>query len=191
MPSNQLEAMLLCGCGCGEEALCCTGRCNPYINEQHPGDCTGAPGENPLPSELTVEVTSDSPYGCWSLSSTVTLTENGRWGNGRLTGTCTFCCPGNSAQNCTWTFDALIQVNCGSGTGWILEFDQASTGPTTVPAPTVPVLLTKISCDPVLLTGDLCFNPGMICSGLMPPVGNGQNVVHPDICLSFTVSETL
>jgi hypothetical protein len=189
MPSNLQQALLECGCGCG--TTCCTERCNPYISELHPGDCTGAPGENPLPSTLTVEATSDSSYGCWTLSGTVTLVENGRWALGQLTGTCSFCCPGNSADTCTWTFDALIQVNCSSAGGWILEFDFASSGPTTVQPPTESVLLTKVSCDPILLTGEICFGPGMVCAGLMPPVGNGQVVTHPDICFTFTVYETL
>ena len=176
-------------CTCNGSA-CCDGRCTPYISEVFPGTCTGDLAENPFPTTLTVEVSSDSPYGCWAMSSTVTLIENGRWALGRLTGTCSFCCPGNSADTCTWTFDALIQVNCSSGTGWILEFDFASSGPTTVQPPVPSIVLNKMSCDPILLTGELCFNPGMVCAGLMPPVGNGQVVTHPDICFSITVSET-
>lgn len=192
MPSNQEAVIYECNCQCEGESTCCdANRCYPYVDETFPGNCTGASNENPLPIELTVEITSDSPYGCWTLSDTVTLLSEGRWGLGQLTGTCTFCCPGNSASNCTWTFDTLIQVQCGISGGWLLEFDFASSGPTTVQPPVISIVLTRVSCNPILLTGELCFNPGMTCAGLMPPVGNGQTVTHPDICFDIVVSEIL
>ena len=189
MPSNLQQALLECGCGCG--TTCCTERCNPYISELHPGDCTGAPGENPLPSTLTVEATSDSPYGCWSMTGTVTLIENGRWGLGTLTGTCTFCCYYDAGLNCTWTFCSNVNIQCGTSGGWLLEWagDCTGGGPLAVVPPSVNVLLTKVSCNPILLTGESCYNPGMACiASIMPPL---PPVVHPTLCFTFTVYETL
>ena len=177
-------------CCCGDTSLCCDGRCSPYVNETFPGDCTGGPSDNPLPTQLTVEMTSDSPYGCWEITATASFIEPIRWA-GRLTGSCTFCCPGNSAANCTWYFDFLFQIQCAATQGWLFEWDEVTSPPLPMGAIPPNFVLTRVSCDPILLTGEVCYNPGMICSGLMPPIGNGQSVTHPTLCLSFTISETL
>ena len=175
---------------CCPDNTCCTGRCNPYISALLPGTCTGDPTDNPLPSELTVEMGSDSTYGCWSATATATLIEYGRW-SGRLTATCTFCCPGSSAASCTWYFDFLFIIQCTADQGWGFEWDEVFAP--SLPAPAIPpnFTLTKFSCNPVLLSGEVCYNPGMICAGLMPPIGTGENVVHPTLCLSIIVSETI
>jgi hypothetical protein len=187
MPSNQLEAIFNCGC-CGGDT-CCTGRCFPYINELFSGTCTGAPGENPLPSNLTVEITSDSPYGCWTLSAVVEMTEYGRWGNGQVSGTCTFCCYYDAGLNCTWTFVANVIVQCGSSGGWLLEWQHAGSGGPLDVLPPENAQLTKASCDPILLTGEVCYFPGMACiASIMPPT---PPITHPLLCFSITVSETL
>lgn len=173
-------------CCCG--TICCTERCNPYISELHPGDCTGDPGENPLPSSLTVEITSDSPYGCWTMSTTVTLIENGRWGLGRVTGTCTFCCYYDSGLSCTWTFDSNVTVQCSAGTGWLLEWDYAGAGGPLDVLPPENVNLTRVSCDPIMLTGEVCYIPAMACiASIMPPL---PPIVHPTLCFSVLVYET-
>jgi len=175
-------------CCCGNP--CCPERCNPYISELHPGDCTGAPGENPLPQQLTVECVSDSPYGCFTMSCVVDLISNGRWGPGRLTGTCDFCCPWDASQSCTWTWCADVFVQCSESGGWLLEFNGCGTsGPLVVAIPTEDLVLTKHSCNPILLTGTVCYFPGMFCvASIMPPL---PPVEHPTLCLAFTISEVI
>jgi len=176
-----------CGC-CGTE--CCTERCYPYINNLFPGNCTGAVGENPLPSTLTVDVSTDSQHGCFVMSTIVTAIANGRWGLGRLTGSCQFCCPTDSTATCTWTFDHTVIVQCAVGGGWIVEWDHVgSSGPADIALPNDTVtLMTKHSCDPILLTGVHCIVNGLSCV-VFPAVPPQPPIQHRP-CLSITVYET-
>jgi hypothetical protein len=189
MPSNLQQALLECGCGCG--TTCCTERCNPYISELHPGDCTGAPGENPLPTTLTVEMTTDASTGCFTASTTVTLTANGRWGNGDLSSTCLWHNPVDStAAFVTWYLEMNVIIQCTGGSGWGIEFRPkfSTNNPRTSFLP-VDSTLTKVSCDPILLQGTVCFDPGM-SSVVFPAVPPQPPLRHPTICLSFLVYET-
>lgn len=177
-------------CHCCQSA-CCTGRCNPYISELHPGDCTGAPGENPLPTTLTVEMTTDATTGCFSATTTVTLTANGRWGLGDLSSTCQWHNPVDStAAFVTWYLEMTVAIQCTSGSGWGIEFRSkfSTNNPLTSFLP-VDSTLTKVSCDPILLQGTVCFNPGM-SSVVFPAVPPQPPLQHPTICLSFLVYET-
>ena len=189
MPSNQQQIVYECGC-C--DSLCCEGRCNPYVDVSNPGDCTGAPGENPLPTTLTVEMTTDdATYGCFSGSTTVTSVANGRWGLGTINATCQWHDPTNSTNPfVTWYFCAKIAIQCTAGSGWLIELRRCS--PETNPHPDfVPAdsTLTKTSCDPILLEGTVCYTPGM-SSVVFPTIPALPPIQHPTICLSFLVYET-
>lgn len=192
MSASQKKALLECGCGCGQESVCCPTRCNPYVSEAIPGDCTGAPEENPLPTTLTVEMTTDASTGCFSATTTVTLTANGRWGLGTLNATCQWHDPTNSTNPfVTWYFEVLVAVQCvATGDGWGIEFRrpffETSPHPSFIPTDSP---LTKVSCDPVLLEGTVCYTPGM-SSVVFPPVPPLPPLQHPTICLSFLVYET-
>lgn len=177
-------------CGCCN--ACCLGRCNPYISEVHPGDCTGDPGENPLPTTLTVEMTTDASTGCFSATTTVTLTANGRWGNGDLSSTCLWHNPVDStAAFVTWYLEMNVFIQCvASGGGWGIEFRPkfSFNNPRTSSIP-VDSTLTKVSCDPILLEGTVCFDPAMN-SVVFPAVPPQPPLQHPTICLSFLVYES-
>lgn len=187
MPSNQLEAIMNCGC-CGDQT-CCPDRCFPGATGVDP-TCTGAPGENPLPTTLIVEMsTDDATYGCFSGATTVTLVANGRWGNGVINATCVWKHPTNSLLTATWNFCVQIAIQCTPTNGWGIEFRRCSSEttphPDFIPADST---LTKVSCDPILLTGTVCYTPGMqsVVFPIIPPMPPEQ---HPDICLDFTVYE--
>lgn len=193
MPSNQLEAILLCGCGCGEEAICCPSRCYPgSVHSAEEPTCTGDPSENPLPSTLTIEMTTDDiTYGCFEGSTTVTLVANGRWGLGTINSTCVWLDPTDSTKTKTWYFCFQVAIQCTPGNGWGIEFRRcASVGtpsPDFIPSDS---LLTRVSCNPILLAGTVCFLPGM-SSVVFPAVPPQPPMQHPTICLNFLVYETL
>lgn len=178
-------------CCCGDTSTCCTGRCYPGVDSD-PGNCPGLSTDNPQPTTLTVEMTTDdATYGCFSATGTVTLVANGRWGNGTLSGTCSWHDPTNStAPFVTWYFQVLIAIQCTSGDGWGIEFRrpffETSPHPSFVPTD---FLLERVSCDPILLQGTICYTPGMssVVFPIIPPLPPLQ---HPDICLSFLVYET-
>lgn len=181
-----------CSCeGDVDNTLCCTGRCYPGVDSD-PGNCPGLPSDNPQPTTLTVEMTTDdTTYGCFSATGTVTLVANGRWGNGSLSGTCSWHDPTNStAPFVTWYFEVLIAIQCTSGGGWGIEFRrpffETSPHPSFIPTDTT---LTRESCNPILLEGTVCYTPGMssVVFPIIPPLPPLQ---HPDICLSFLVYET-
>ena len=177
-------------CCCGG-TTCCTERCYGDLPGQ-PATCTGAPGENPMPDQLTVETSTDSAYGCWVMSATVTQIQRGRWA-GTLNGTCTFCCPSDSTLSCTRYFCSDIFIQCGLG-GWLIELNSVAgchpADPSLVALQPSDTELTKASCNPILLTGLVCWDAGLICTvpgpGVPPPP-----IIHPVICLSVTVSEVL
>lgn len=178
------------GCCC-EQPVCCPSRCYPGVGTDPP-TCTGAPSENPQPASLTVEMTTDdATYGCFAGSVVIPLAANGRWGTGELTATCLWHDPTNSTNPfVTWNFKVIIAVQCTPTDGWGIEFRRAffetSPHPSFIPADS---LITRVSCDPILLTGTVCYTPGMssVVFPIMPPLPPLQ---HPDICLSFLVYET-
>jgi hypothetical protein len=96
-----------------------------------------------------------------------------------------------------WSFSYSPIVNCGSEDGWLIELDavayDGSLGPAdaTINLDFPAVYLKKISCNPIFLMGTKCFVPAMLCAGLMPPLGTGEVVKHPQMCLSFVVYEVL
>lgn len=176
-------------CCCGE-AICCPSRCFPGASGVD-GNCPGLPTDNPLPTTLTIDMTTDdAEYGCFSGSTTVTLVANGRWGLGQINATCVWLHPTNSTMTATWYFCAQIAIQCTPGTGWQIEFRRCSSvstpTPDFIPADSP---LTRVSCDPILLTGTVCYTPGMssVVFPLIPPQPPRQ---HPPICLSFSVYET-
>jgi hypothetical protein len=176
------------GCCCGSP--CCPDRCFPGASGVD-GNCPGDPSDNPLPTTLTVEMTTDdATYGCFSASTTVTLVANGRWGLGTLTGTCSWHDPTDStAPFVTWYFEVLVIIQCTTGSGWGIEFRRSffetSPHPSFIPTD---FTLEKVSCDPVLLQGTICYTPGMssVVFPIIPPLPPIQHT----ICLSFSVYET-
>jgi hypothetical protein len=175
-------------CCCGSP--CCPNRCFPGASGVD-GNCTGAPGENPLPTTLTVEMTTDAGSGCFSGSTSVTLVANGRWALGTITATCQWHDPTNSTSPfVTWHFCAQIAIQCTPSSGWQIEFRRCSFETNPYPSFIPPdSTLTRDSCDPILLTGTVCYTPGMssVVFPLIPPLPPLQ---HPTICLSFLVYET-
>jgi hypothetical protein len=181
-------------CSCEEavdDSTCCVGRCYPGVGADPP-TCTGAASDNPQPASLTVEMTTDdATYGCFSGSVVIPLAGNGRWGTGKLTATCMWHDPSNSTNPfVTWYFTIIIAVQCTPRDGWGIEFRRDFFEPT--PSPSfIPTdsLITRNSCDPILLEGTVCFTPGM-SSVVFPAIPPMPPLQHPDICLSFLVYET-
>ena len=177
--------------GCCCESQCCTGRCFPGAGVI-PGDCPGLPSDNPQPTTLTVEMSTDSPYGCFSGSTTVTLVAQARWALGVINATCSWHNPVDStAPFVTWNLCVLIAIQCAANSDtWGIEFRPCAS--TTYPAPAfLPEdgSLTKASCDPILLSGTICWKPAML-SVVFPAVPPQPPLLHPTICLSFLVYET-
>lgn len=187
-------------CCCGDESVCCTGR---------PCPASGEP--NALPSSLTIEVNATfnappivTPSGtifsppansnCYDFSFTL----NGSCVEGIVT------YAGIGEHTCTWcsrsyTIRLSILVVCGvGGGGWFLSVEAlASPGDCNLDVSGDQYFsnLTKHSCDPVLLSGDLnrCLDclftcqigAIMIAPGVLVPV----IATHSPFCLSFTISE--
>ena len=180
---------MVAACGCCDE--CCPGRCYPGVYSDPP-TCIDAPGENPQPRTLTVEMTTDdTTYGCFAGSTTVTLVANGRWALGDLNATCVWYNPTDStAPFVTWYFSVIVAIQCTTGGRWGIEFRrrffETSPHPSLIPADSQ---LDIMSCDPILLQGTVCYSPGMssVVFPIMPPL---PPIQHPDICLSFLVYET-
>lgn len=177
-------------CCCGPESICCDGRCYPGVGGD-PGNCPGLPTDNPQPRTLTIEMTTDAGSGCFSASTVVTLVANGRWGLGTLNATCSWNNPTDStAPFVTWYFSVQVAVQCVTeGNGWGIEFRRPffenNPHPSFIPTDS---LLQRVSCDPILLQGDVCYDPGMtsVVFPIMPPQ---PPLRHPVICLSFLVYE--
>jgi len=177
--------MLDCGCGC-ENQICCPGRCHPYVNDLCPS-CTGAPGENPLPLQLNVDIVSDSPFGCWSMSGVIDLIDCYTYG-GTLYGDCEYCCPDDANNTCTREFCVQVIVTCGVA-GWLIAFDFCEP-PDPVPIAIPPdIVMVQSSCDPLSITGEGCFDPALICNDPGPGLPPPPPTIHPEICLTITVSE--
>lgn len=165
MPSNQLEALLLCGCGCSP-SVCCPDRCNT-VNEEA---CL-----NPLPTTLACTLTvstvkndpiTGNPSGCYSCSGTLYLSPIGLY-IGVVTGTCSGWCGGS-----TRIFEYEVRIQCGlnpdgSTTWFALIADNAGGDPARVciapfSDPPIWALFTS-SCDPILLSGQ---STSFLCSDL-------------------------
>ena len=162
MPSNQMQALLECGCGCGAEETCCgPDRCLPHQ------ECV-----NPLPYSLRINVSGSysgafggSTCTCLLLDSTLTFYENGVdnpdtglpnvW-----TGTFTVC--GKTFRYSLGCVDDTL--------GWRLAFFQnnlaGSATPTDCLASSVMhpdgVLMEKASCDLLVLAGTM-YTSGIGC----------------------------
>jgi hypothetical protein len=180
-------------CSCEDAGeLCCPDRCTPYVDPAFPGNCTGQPGENPLPYTLSVEIYGNSDDGCFTLSGTIQLIQTYRYA-GQLTGSCVWCCENNSYETCTRYFCLSVFLQCGTDGGWFIEFkDCPPAVPPWVTGVPPNTYLSQGSCNPVLAFGDIdCFMAGMICFTPGPAVPPIPPVTHPEFCLSVIVSETL
>jgi hypothetical protein len=183
-----------CSCDEGSGQPCCPDRCMPTVRPPIQGNCTGAPGENPMPLTLSIEISGNSEDGCLDLSGTLELTETYYRYAGVLTGSCEWCCETDAYKTCTRHFCLSVFLNCHASGGWFIEFKQC--GPADPPwVAGVPpdTFLTQGSCNPVLVVGDIeCFRmAGMWCFVPGPAVPPIPPVIHPDFCLSVVISETL
>lgn len=196
MPSNQVAALMECGC-CG--SLCCDGRA-----------CPGSGIEGALPSSLTIEVSASfaappvvTPPGsgfdppansdCFNFSFT-------------LAGGCVQDLPiyvGIGEHSCTWcgtTYNVRLSVvlACGEN-GWFLTLEDLippGDCDLNVSGEQYSAQLAKDSCDPILMGGDInqCLDCGFTCQiggiqiapGVIVPV----IATHSPFCLSFLVYET-
>lgn len=154
MPSNQMEAILNCNCGCGD--VCCSTRCNT-VNEE---TC-----DNPLPTTLTCTISVSTakldpitgvPSGCFTCTGTLYLSPINLW-IGYVEGTCTGWCGGS-----TRLFQYEVRVECGlnpDGTiTWFVEISDYATGDasrTCVMPFSDPAVWAALdsTCDPILLSG--------------------------------------
>lgn len=154
MPSNQMQALLSCNCGCGN--VCCPDRCNT-VNEE---TC-----DNPLPTTLTCTLTVSTAKldpitgvasGCFTCTGTLYLSPIGLY-IGYVEGTCTGWCGGS-----TRLFQYEVRVECGlnpDGTiTWFVEISDYVTGDasrTCVMPFSDPAVWAALesACDPILLSG--------------------------------------
>jgi len=197
MPSNQLEAIL--NCGCCTTSVCCDGR-----------PCPGSGEPNALPSSLTIEVSAtfndppivtppgsgfDPPANsdCYNFSFEL--------GGSCVEGIITY--GGVGEHTCTWcsqsfTIRLSVLLICGAN-GWFLTIE-ALVPPgdcdLEVSGDQYSATLVKESCDPVLMGGDMerCLDCGFTCQigGIMIAPGVIVPVIatHSPFCLSFLVYET-
>jgi hypothetical protein len=189
MPSNQLEALLQCGCGCNGDP-CCPTRCNTVAGES----C-----DNPLPTTLTATLTvsttkidpvTGNPSGCFSCTGTLYLSPIGVW-IGYVEGTCSGWCGGS-----TRLFQYECRVECGlnpDGTiSWFISIsDYAEGNPARLcvaPFSDPPVWAKfESSCDPIFLTGQ---STSFLCSDLacvIPLLGIDE--FFGDVIFDISVSE--
>lgn len=158
---------------CCDGDICCEGR--------------GLPGEdldNPIPTSLHIQFFDPSPEGCFDITGTLTLTtpySERTWIGIGLQGTCNWC-----GQYFTMRFDC--QLVCNATGGWLLSFDEST--PDAGDCGTVPVnaVLSKTTCDPILLFGDVdCFPcANMICQN---PGDPPLPYPHDPFCLSVMIWE--
>ena len=202
MPSNQLAALMSCGC-------CTSGICCP--NRTCPDD--GLPSS--LPTSLTVELTASfpnpgvitpstghsftapDPSDCFDFSFQVYLIECRG-----LSGAITYA--GQGEHTCTWCgntytmqFNVVITCAVADG-GWLLTVEAPSpSGDCDLPGDVYRTTFSQSSCDPILLVGDMdgCFTCSFLtCTigGIMIPPGIIVPVIatHPAFCLAVTVYES-
>lgn len=185
MPSNQLEAILTCGC-CSGVICVCDGRCNP-LTAVDGLDVPTTSCTNPLPVTLTVDIASTStPAGsCFNGSGTITfktpLTGGTNCWTGTITGSCTDC---NSSAR-TWSL--TVTMCCVSSTLNEYQVVIEAAIPAVIDPAEQAVIVSATTCDPFLLEG--CI-PGDIngfviaCIATMPPTQQ----VFSDVC--FQIYET-
>lgn len=160
MPSNQLEALLECDCGCDGGACTCGGRCLPlYVDTtvdpavERPGNCA-----NPLPVFLRCDflVTSSIEGDTCFVAATGTLEfKTGLSGGdecwqGTLSGSCIDC------LGATMEWEYQIKVCCVEFGGGAFRWQVALVRINGVcPAETLSTFAEAVTCDPFLLQG--CF----------------------------------
>ena len=177
-------------CSCADEAgpCRCDGRCDPLEVDTNTGtEVATNECNNPLPVQLTVDVSATSSHGgtCFNGSGTITyktpLTGGVNCWEGTITGNCTDC----NGLSRTWSLD--VTVCCVNELGNKYGVSMEAGSPAVIPQYDSYVEVTAVSCDPFLLDGCL---PGDIngfvvaCLSTMPPTQQ----IFSDVC--FQIYET-
>jgi hypothetical protein len=188
MPSNQMQAIMECGC-CG--LGCCLSRCNT-VNEE---SCT-----NPLPTTLTCELSmtlnkpdpiSGLATTCVDVAGTLELTPT-RVYRGDLFGSCAGWC-GGLTRNFRYTAELACVSTSSSGYQWRLTVVDRDVGDTNQRciiglSQDVNGFMTNESCDPIYFIGTL---PTWYCSDwicVIPLLGIDE--VYGDVLWDALVYET-
>lgn len=178
-------------CTCADEAgpCRCDGRCDPLevdtltSTEVATNECI-----NPLPVQLTVDVSATSNQGgtCFNGSGTVTyktpITGGVNCWEGTISGSCTDC----NGLSRTWSL--AVTVCCVNELGNKYGVSMEAGTPAVIPSYDSYVEVAAVSCDPFLLDG--CI-PGDInafvvaCLSTMPP----SQQIFSDVC--FQIYEVL
>lgn len=154
-------------------------------------ECACVPSNEPCcpdrqvwPSQLTIEIFDPSPEGCYDLSGTLNeLDPDAHSYGGSLSGTCTWCLQ---------TFDIAFSVilTCNAESGWLVQFGVATPADDCGRVPPDAVL-TQVSCDPILLSGDVdCFQCALMNCMTPDPPNPPMSVPHDPFCLSILISES-
>ena len=147
MPSNQQQALMLCGC-CGG---CCSGRCEPLtvneLFEEVPATCS-----DPLPVSLTIEITGTPTWGaftCFTGTGTLTYKTPVTGGTfcweGTVTGSCVDC----NGATFNWGMKAVLCCN-SLNNGFTVTYYPVAT---ICPAVGLVSNSTASLCKPFLISG--------------------------------------
>jgi hypothetical protein len=147
-----------------------------------PDNTTCCPDREVWADSVTMEIS--DPATCFNLSGVLPkISDTPISYGGEITGTCVYC-------GITYSFSMQAVISCSANDGWIVEFEFDSPADDCgAKPPDTPV--DQISCEPLLLTGDIdCFScPGVLCPGVPDPPNPPISTPHPPFCPSITISE--